>query len=138
DRLGKDRGGADRLQLPPPWQGHRRPRPRRRASEGLRRLGLRRPRRPRAQHRQLLGRRPRADRRTPWPAPSPAHPRRRRRLRAGDAGDRPRHPDPALRRRLDRGGVAGARRYWWIWIATIPVALWALMRTLGIDGGFPL
>ena len=29
-----------------------------------------------------------------------ADPRGRRRLRAGDAGDRPRHPDPALPRRL--------------------------------------
>lgn len=34
--------------------------------------------------------------------------------------------------------VAGARRYWWIWIAAVPVALWALLRLLGIDQGFPL
>jgi endonuclease/exonuclease/phosphatase (EEP) superfamily protein YafD len=34
--------------------------------------------------------------------------------------------------------VAGARRYWWIWIGTVPVALWALLRLLAIDGGFPL
>ena len=37
----------------------------RRRREGLRRLGLRRPEGPRAQHRQLLGRRPRADGGTP-------------------------------------------------------------------------
>jgi endonuclease/exonuclease/phosphatase (EEP) superfamily protein YafD len=34
--------------------------------------------------------------------------------------------------------VAGARRYWWIWIGAVPVAAWALLRLLGIDGGFPL
>ena len=44
--------------------------------EGLRRLGLRRPQGPRAQHRQLLGRRPRADRRAPRPPGRAAHPRR--------------------------------------------------------------
>lgn len=34
--------------------------------------------------------------------------------------------------------MAGARRYWWIWIAAVPVALWALLRLLGVDQGFPL
>lgn len=34
--------------------------------------------------------------------------------------------------------MAGARRYWWIWIGAVPVALWALLRLLAIDGGFPL
>jgi endonuclease/exonuclease/phosphatase (EEP) superfamily protein YafD len=34
--------------------------------------------------------------------------------------------------------VAGARRYWWIWFAAVPVAVWALLRLFGIDQGFPL
>lgn len=34
--------------------------------------------------------------------------------------------------------MAGARRYWLIWIAVLPVAGWALLRLLGIDNGFPL
>lgn len=34
--------------------------------------------------------------------------------------------------------AAGARRYWLIWIAVAPVAVWALLRLLGIDSGFPL
>ena len=59
---------ADRLLLRPPRQGRRRPRPGLAPREGLRRLGLRRPGGPRAQHRQLLGLRPRADRRTARPA----------------------------------------------------------------------
>jgi endonuclease/exonuclease/phosphatase (EEP) superfamily protein YafD len=33
---------------------------------------------------------------------------------------------------------AGAWRYWWIWIAVVPVALWTALRLLGIDSGFPL
>jgi len=37
-----------------------------------------------------------------------------------------------------RHGSAGARRYWLIWAAVAPVALWALLRLLGIDNGFPL
>lgn len=37
-----------------------------------------------------------------------------------------------------RHGPAGARRYWLIWVAVIPVALWALVRLLGLDSGFPL
>lgn len=37
-----------------------------------------------------------------------------------------------------RHGLAGARRYWLIWALVAPVALWALLRLLGIDNGFPL
>ena len=76
DPLGADRGDAERLRVPPARQGHRRPRPRLGPGEGLRRLGLRRPQGPRAPHRQLLGLRPRADRRTARPARPPAQPRR--------------------------------------------------------------
>jgi endonuclease/exonuclease/phosphatase (EEP) superfamily protein YafD len=36
------------------------------------------------------------------------------------------------------GERAGARRYWLIWAAVGPVALWTLLRLLGIDNGFPL
>lgn len=32
------------------------------------------------------------------------------------------------------GGFAGARRYWLIWVAVVPVALWALVRALGLEG----
>lgn len=32
----------------------------------------------------------------------------------------------------------GARRYWLIWVAVAPVALWALVRVFGLDRGFPL
>jgi endonuclease/exonuclease/phosphatase (EEP) superfamily protein YafD len=31
--------------------------------------------------------------------------------------------------------AAGARRYWLIWLGVVPVALWALVRALGLDGG---
>lgn len=31
-----------------------------------------------------------------------------------------------------------ARRYWLIWVAVAPVALWALIRSLGLDSGVPL
>jgi endonuclease/exonuclease/phosphatase (EEP) superfamily protein YafD len=31
--------------------------------------------------------------------------------------------------------AAGARRYWLVWVAVVPVALWALVRVLGLDGG---
>ncbi|HET7444280.1 MAG TPA: endonuclease/exonuclease/phosphatase family protein [Solirubrobacterales bacterium] len=34
--------------------------------------------------------------------------------------------------------MAAARRYWWIWIAVVPLAFWALVRLLGLDQGFPL
>jgi endonuclease/exonuclease/phosphatase (EEP) superfamily protein YafD len=37
-----------------------------------------------------------------------------------------------------RHAHAGARRYWLIWAAVIPVSAWALFRLLGIDSGFPL
>jgi endonuclease/exonuclease/phosphatase (EEP) superfamily protein YafD len=30
--------------------------------------------------------------------------------------------------------LTGAGRYWWIWIAVVPVAAWALVRGLGLDG----
>jgi endonuclease/exonuclease/phosphatase family metal-dependent hydrolase len=36
------------------------------------------------------------------------------------------------------GDRTGARRYWLIWAAVVPVALWALLRLLGIGNGFPL
>lgn len=32
----------------------------------------------------------------------------------------------------------GARRYWWIWAAVVPNLLWALIRTFGLERGFPL
>ncbi len=32
----------------------------------------------------------------------------------------------------------GARRYWLIWVAVVPTALWTLFRLLGIDNGFPM
>ncbi len=32
----------------------------------------------------------------------------------------------------------GAHRYWLIWVAVASVALWALVRVLGLDQGFPL
>jgi endonuclease/exonuclease/phosphatase (EEP) superfamily protein YafD len=34
--------------------------------------------------------------------------------------------------------LAGARRYWWIWIAVVPVGAWTVVRLLRLDGGFPL
>jgi endonuclease/exonuclease/phosphatase (EEP) superfamily protein YafD len=37
-----------------------------------------------------------------------------------------------------RLGAAGARRYWLIWLAVVPVGVWALLRLLGVDNGFPL
>jgi endonuclease/exonuclease/phosphatase (EEP) superfamily protein YafD len=32
----------------------------------------------------------------------------------------------------------GARRYWLIWVAVVPLAVWALVRVFGLDSGFPL
>src|SRR3954452_2087504 len=32
----------------------------------------------------------------------------------------------------------GASRHWLIWGAVVPVALWAIVRALGLDSGFPL
>jgi len=37
-----------------------------------------------------------------------------------------------------RHGPAGARRHWLIWVAVASVALWGLVRLLGLDRGFPL
>jgi len=34
--------------------------------------------------------------------------------------------------------AAGARRFWLIWAAVAPLAAWALLRALGVSGGFPL
>jgi endonuclease/exonuclease/phosphatase (EEP) superfamily protein YafD len=31
--------------------------------------------------------------------------------------------------------TAGAQRYWLIWVAVLPIALWAVVRSLGLDGG---
>jgi endonuclease/exonuclease/phosphatase (EEP) superfamily protein YafD len=31
--------------------------------------------------------------------------------------------------------AAGARRHWPIWVAVVPVVLWAIVRSLGLDGG---
>lgn len=45
-------------------------------------------------------------------------------------------PIPGRQRRL--AAAAGARRYWPIWIAVVPLAVWTLLRVLGIDSGFPL
>jgi endonuclease/exonuclease/phosphatase (EEP) superfamily protein YafD len=33
---------------------------------------------------------------------------------------------------------AGARRYWLIWVAVIPIAIWTVIRLLGLEGGYPL
>ncbi len=33
---------------------------------------------------------------------------------------------------------AGARRYWLIWVAVIPIVIWAVIRLLGLEGGYPL
>lgn len=33
---------------------------------------------------------------------------------------------------------AGARRYWWIWAAVIPILAWTVIRLLGLEGGYPL
>jgi endonuclease/exonuclease/phosphatase (EEP) superfamily protein YafD len=38
-------------------------------------------------------------------------------------------------RTAELGSVAGARRHWLIWVAVLPIALWALVRWLGLDGG---
>src|ERR1044072_8803223 len=86
---------------PLPRHGGGRRRPRLGSEEGLRRLGLRRPEGPRAQHDQLLGGRSRADGGTPGALTADAVASRRRGLRARDARDRPRHPGPALPGRLE-------------------------------------
>ena len=33
---------------------------------------------------------------------------------------------------------AGARRYWLIWVAVVPIAIWTVIRLLGLEGGYPL
>lgn len=33
---------------------------------------------------------------------------------------------------------AGARRYWWIWAAVIPILVWTVIRLFGLEGGYPL
>ena len=32
----------------------------------------------------------------------------------------------------------GARRHWLIWLAAAPLALWAIVRAFGLDGGTDL
>jgi endonuclease/exonuclease/phosphatase (EEP) superfamily protein YafD len=34
--------------------------------------------------------------------------------------------------------LLGARRFWLIWAAVLPVGAWSLVRALGVDGGFPI
>jgi len=34
--------------------------------------------------------------------------------------------------------LASARRNWLVWLVVLPVALWALVRVLGLDSGFPV
>ena len=136
-RLGRGVGG--RVRLRPARQGHRRPRPRLGPAQGLRRLGLRRPRRARAQHDQLLGRRPRADRRTP------------RRSRPASCGSPPApptssgcgRPTTASRSSPTRTAEPGRsapvpRRHWLIWVAVVPIVAWAIVRGFGLERGFPL
>lgn len=31
-----------------------------------------------------------------------------------------------------------AGRYWWIWLAVLPILAWTLIRLLGLEGGYPL
>jgi endonuclease/exonuclease/phosphatase family metal-dependent hydrolase len=40
--------------------------------------------------------------------------------------------------RASRQWPAGAGRYWLIWVAVAPLALWASVRLFGLDRGFPL
>jgi endonuclease/exonuclease/phosphatase (EEP) superfamily protein YafD len=32
----------------------------------------------------------------------------------------------------------GARRYWWIWAAVVPILVWTVIRLFGLEGGYPL
>ena len=32
---------------------------------------------------------------------------------------------------------SGAGRYWWIWAATVPILVWAAVRLLGLERGYP-
>ena len=88
-----DRGAAGPLPVQAPGCRRDRARGGRRAARALRRLGLRRPRRRRAQHDQLLDRRPATTGRASRRAARRIYGRGRRDLRAGDARDRPRGPD---------------------------------------------
>lgn len=38
----------------------------------------------------------------------------------------------------DLVSASGARRHWLIWALVVPVALWTLIRALGLDSGFPV
>ena len=96
----RGRRAADRLRASTSPARTSGPRPGLRRRQGLRRLGLRRPGGARAQHAQLLGLRPRADRRTPAARPRALTRRGAAAYEFGHARDRPRHPDPALPRRL--------------------------------------
>ncbi len=33
---------------------------------------------------------------------------------------------------------AGADRHWAIWVAVVPILIWAVVRVLGVEGGYPL
>jgi endonuclease/exonuclease/phosphatase family metal-dependent hydrolase len=46
--------------------------------------------------------------------------------------------DLSTRGRQIRHDLAGARRYWLIWVPVVPVVVWTLVRVLGLDRGFPL
>jgi endonuclease/exonuclease/phosphatase (EEP) superfamily protein YafD len=37
-----------------------------------------------------------------------------------------------------RPALVGAQRYWLIWVAVVPLVVWALVRVFGLDSGFPL
>ena len=68
-----------------------------------------------------------------------AHPRGRRRLRARDARDRPRHPDPALPGRLSWRARRRRAATGWIWVAVVPIARSGRsMRGFGLERGYPL
>jgi endonuclease/exonuclease/phosphatase (EEP) superfamily protein YafD len=33
---------------------------------------------------------------------------------------------------------SGARRYWWIWVAVVPILVWTAIRLFGLESGYPL
>ncbi len=39
---------------------------------------------------------------------------------------------------MSRLSRAGARRYWWIWAAVIPILIWTVIRLFGLESGYPL
>jgi hypothetical protein len=96
-------GGLDRVRIRADRKGRQGSRPGRRRPAERRRLGLRRPRRPRAQHGQLLDLRPGSGRRAQGSRAPPARVRWRHRVRARNARNRPRDRAPAVRRRLGTG-----------------------------------